>query len=116
MIEVGYGGGGHRTWLRDQEINCYLYGVPPGHVYKGVEEGAGQGGWRALGGSPTTTGSRTPLLGVGEGRKRKEGGRKGGAGPPPNSDWAWGGAPSLAPFPSFPLRPNKAHIPPGGFR
>ena len=34
-----FGGGGHRTWLRDQEINCCVYGVPPGHVYKGVEEG-----------------------------------------------------------------------------
>ena len=55
------------------------------------------------------------LLGEGEGRKRKEGGRKGGR-PPPNSDWAWGGSPSLAPFPSFPLKPIKAHIPPGGFR
>ena len=71
IIEEDYGGGGHRTRLRDQEINCYVYGVPPSPVYKGVEEGGGQGGWRA---------------------------------------------PSLAPFPSFPLRPNKAHIPPGGFR
>ena len=43
MIEVDYGGRGHRTRLRDQEINCCVYGVPPGHVYKGVEEeGAGQ--------------------------------------------------------------------------
>ena len=39
MTEVDYGGGGHRTRLRDQEINCCVYGVPPGHVYKGVEEG-----------------------------------------------------------------------------
>ena len=38
-----YGGGGHRTRLRDQEINCCVYGVPPSPVYKGVEEGAGQG-------------------------------------------------------------------------
>ena len=45
-----YGGGGHRTRLRDQEINCCVFGVPPFPVYKGVEEGAGQGGWRALGG------------------------------------------------------------------
>ena len=29
IIEVDYGGGGHRTWLRDQEINCCFYGVPP---------------------------------------------------------------------------------------
>ena len=44
-----YGGGGHRTRLRDQEINCCVYGVPPSPVYKGVEEGADQGGWRAQG-------------------------------------------------------------------
>ena len=42
MTEVDYGGGGHRTWLRDQLINCCVYGVPPSPVYKGVEEGAGQ--------------------------------------------------------------------------
>ena len=85
IIEVDYGGGGHRTWLRDQEINCCVYGVPPSAVYKGVEEAADQGGWHALGGSPTPTWSRTPhfLLGEGEGRKRREGGRKGGAAPLP---------------------------------
>ena len=44
IIEEDYGGGGHRTRLRDQEINCCVYGVPPSPVYKGVEEGAGQGG------------------------------------------------------------------------
>ena len=38
IIEVDYGGGGHRTRLKDQTINCCVYGVPPGHVYKGVEE------------------------------------------------------------------------------
>ena len=38
MIEVDYGGEGHRTRLRDQEINCCVYGVPPSPVYKGVEE------------------------------------------------------------------------------
>ena len=38
MTEVDYGGGGgHRTRLRDQEINCCLE-VPPAPVYKGVEE------------------------------------------------------------------------------
>ena len=45
-----YGGGGHRTWLRDQEINCCVFGVPPAPVYKGVEEGEGRPSlWRALG-------------------------------------------------------------------
>ena len=44
-----YGGRGHRTRLRDQEINCCVYGVPPGYVYKGVEEGGeGRPLWRAL--------------------------------------------------------------------
>ena len=42
MIEVDYGGGGHHTRLRDQEINCCLFGVPPAPVYKGVEEGRGR--------------------------------------------------------------------------
>ena len=42
------------------------------------------------------------LFGEGEGRKRKEGGRNGGAVPPPNSDWGKGAAlhllASLSPF------------------
>ena len=38
MIEADYGGRGHHTRLREQEINCCVYGVPHGHVYKGVEE------------------------------------------------------------------------------
>ena len=29
IIEVDYDGGGHRTRLRDQEINCCVFGVPP---------------------------------------------------------------------------------------
>ena len=29
IIEVDYGGGGHRTRLKDQTINCCVYGVPP---------------------------------------------------------------------------------------
>ena len=50
MTEVDYGGGGNRTRLRDQEINCCVFGVPPAPVYKGVEEGEGQPSlWRALG-------------------------------------------------------------------
>ena len=46
---------GHRTWLK---INLCVYGVPPGHVYKGGEEEAGQQGARQGEGSPT----RTPVL------------------------------------------------------
>ena len=29
MTEVDYGGGGHRTRLKDQLINLCVYGVPP---------------------------------------------------------------------------------------
>ena len=44
MIEVEYGGGGNRTRLRDQEINCCVYGVPlPPYINGGEEERAGQG-------------------------------------------------------------------------
>ena len=51
IIEVDYGGGGHRTRLKDQAINCCVYGVPPGPVYKRARgEAAGQGGGRAKGG------------------------------------------------------------------
>ena len=51
MTEVDYGGGGHRTRLKDQLINLCVYGVPPSPVYKGVEEGEGRPSlWRALGG------------------------------------------------------------------
>ena len=39
MTEVDYGGGGHRTRLKDQLINLCVYGVPPSPVYEGVEEG-----------------------------------------------------------------------------
>ena len=90
IIEVDYGGGGHHTRLRDQEINCCVYGVPPS-VYKGEEEeGADQGEEaRPRGGNPTP--SRIPpsfLVQVGEGKEGKEkekegeGGKRGkGAGP-----------------------------------
>ena len=46
IIEVDYGGGGHRTRQRDQEINCCVLEVPPAPVYKGARgEGvAGLGG------------------------------------------------------------------------
>ena len=43
IIEVDYGGGGHRTRLRDQEINCCVSGVPPTPVYKGAREGEAAG-------------------------------------------------------------------------
>ena len=40
MTEVEYGGGGHRTRLRNEHEDQLVYhGVPPCPVYKGVEEG-----------------------------------------------------------------------------
>ena len=50
IIEEDNGGGGHRTRLRDQEINCCVYGVAPAPVYKGARgEAAGLRGGRAKG-------------------------------------------------------------------
>ena len=43
IIEVDYGGGGHRTRLRDPRDQFLSYGVPLSSVYKGGEERAGQG-------------------------------------------------------------------------
>ena len=40
IIKVEYGGGGHRTRLRDQAINCCVYGVPlPSYI---KEQGRGR--------------------------------------------------------------------------
>ena len=51
MTEVEYGGGGHRTRLRNEHVDQLVcLEVPPAHVYKGVEEGEGRPSlWRALG-------------------------------------------------------------------
>ena len=67
-------------------INCCVSGVPPAPVYKGVEEGPAKEGGAPKGGSPTPTGSRTPLFPIRSRRgKEEEGGRKErGPGPPPN--------------------------------
>ena len=60
IIEVDYDGGGHHTRLKDQLINCCLWG-PPAPVYKGVEEGEGRPSlWRALG--EKERGSAAPSL------------------------------------------------------
>ena len=80
IIEVDYGGGGHRTRLRDQEINCCVFGVPPAPVYKGSKgeadrpsEGAPGGGVLLLVGvglpfpSPTRRGKE------GEGEEKERG-------------------------------------------
>ena len=88
-------------------INLCVYGVPPSPVYKGVEEGAGQGGWRALGGSPIPTGSTTPPFPIRRGRgKEEEGGTKErGAGPLPIWIGLVGACPLLC---SLPLLSTKA--------
>ena len=83
ISEVEYGGGGHRTWLKDQTINCCVSGVPPAPVYKGARGGCGRPGSRRARRSPTPTGSRTPpfpsWIRTWEGERveeKKEGGRR----------------------------------------
>ena len=85
IIEVEYGGGGHYTRLRDQENNCFVYGVPPFSVYKGGRRrGPAKGVARPRRGKPTPSRFAPPFPsprrrgkeGVGEGKG------KGGAAPP----------------------------------
>ena len=121
MTEVEYGGGGHRTRLRDQEINCCVLEVPPTPVYKGAKgEGAASQGGRAKGGVllPPGVGLPSFLVGVGEGGRRRERGRKGGAPPPsPCPTWTRGEGRAAQPLPPL-LLSTRAHVgplsPPGG--
>ena len=121
IIEVDYGGGGHRTRLREDQLDQLVcLGVPPTSVYKGAKGRgpAGQGG-RAKGVLlPLGAGFLPPILvGVGfaEEEREREGGR------PPllvliGLGEGGGMRPILGcPF-SFPLKPIKAHTAPGGFR
>ena len=66
MTEVEYGGGGHRTRLRnDHEDQLVCHGVPPAPVYKGARgEATGLGGGRTKGGVllPPGVGLLLPLL------------------------------------------------------
>ena len=62
IIEVDYGGGGHRTRLRDQKINCCVYGVPPAPFIKEQGRERRPARRRRARRSPTPTGSRTPSL------------------------------------------------------
>ena len=59
-------------------INLCVYGVPPGHVYKGVEEGEGRPSLgRALGGFLLPPGvGFLPFQVVGVGEKEREGKRR----------------------------------------
>ena len=92
-------------------INVCVYGVPPPPYIKEWRRGAGPL-YGAPWGSPFQVVVGALPSRSRRGRKEERGRKERGAGPPPNSDWAWG-----RPLPySFPLRLNKAHIPPGGFR
>ena len=83
MTELDYGGGGHRTRLKDQQINCFILGVPlPPYIKEQGGGVAGQGGG-APGGVLLPPGLGLPpfLVGIGEGGKRWRRGRKGRAAP-----------------------------------
>ena len=83
IIEEDYGGGGHRTRLRDQEINCCVYGVPPPPYIKG---GGGEGR-PGRGGSPRGGVLLPPgvglLLSLLEWEKGREKEKEGRGRPPP---------------------------------
>ena len=95
-----------------------VYGVPLGHVYKGVEEGERADPYGAPWRSPTPTGSRIPPLpssrsrtqGKGREKRRKEGAQ---TLPLVQFGLGLGGAHSLPSL--FSLKPDKAHILPGEF-
>ena len=90
MTEVEYGGGGHRTRLRnDHEDQLVCPRVPPAPVYKGAKgEGAAGQEEARQGGVLLPPGVGLPpfLVGVGEGGRRRERGRKGGRHPPSSSN------------------------------
>ena len=112
MTEVDYGGGGHRTRL--ETINLCVYGVPPGHVYKGWrEEEAGPHrarpkcgvllGLPSLSRIPPPTWNKEKGKGEGEGRKGEP------PFPSPIRTSPWGrGAATLEASLSFPVWPIKA--------
>ena len=81
MIEVEYGGRGHRTRLRnDLKDQLVCLEVPPASVYKGAK---GEGRPAKVGaprGSPTPTGSRTPFFPSWTRREGERGGREEGKG------------------------------------
>ena len=76
--------GGHRTRLRDQEINCCVYGVPPAPIYKGARGGGGQPGRGAPRGVLLPLGVELLLflVGVGEGEGKGEEEKERGGRPP----------------------------------
>ena len=86
IIEVDYGGGGHRTRLKDQWSIVVSFGCPPAPVYKGARGRGGRPGEGRARRSPTPTGSRTPSLPCWIRRRGKEEGERkerGGVSPSP---------------------------------
>src|SRR4051812_35405769 len=84
IIEVDYGGGGHRTRLKDQTINCCVSRVPPAPVYKGARgkvRPARRGAPGALLLPPGVGLPPFPCCIRSGGGKRRGRGRKGGAAP-----------------------------------
>ena len=96
-------------------------GVPPAPVYKGAVEGAAGQDEGAPGGVLLPPGVGFPpfLVGIGFGRGKEEREKEGGHRPPLLVLFGLGGRgawPSPGHLSSLPLKPTKAHIPPGGFR
>ena len=95
---MDYGGGGHRTRLKDQTINCCVYGVPlPSYIKEQGEEVDGQGEARQAGVLlPLGVGLLLFLVGVGEGEGKGEEEKETGGRPPCPKlirFGPWGGAP-----------------------
>ena len=84
MTEVDYGGGGHRTRLKDQ-INCCVFGVPLPPYIKEQGGRGGRPGGGAPGGVLLPPGVGLPpfLVGLGEGGKEEEEKKERGAPPLP---------------------------------
>ena len=78
MTEVDYGGGGHRTRLKDPRDQLLCLWGAPGHVYKGVKEGRGPAPMARPGGALLPPGvGFLPFQVVGVGDKEGEEGREG---------------------------------------
>src|SRR4051812_39218344 len=118
MTEVDYGGGGHRTRLRnDLKDQLVCLEVPPCPVYKGAK-GEGCAGQERHAREATPSGSRIPpppqilfQLGFPRGKEREREG-KGGAAPPPcpiRTRGGGGARPALGRPSSSPLWAHVAH-------
>ena len=105
-------------------INLCVLGCPlPPYIKEQGRRRPAIGGARQGSRIPTPSWSRFPpfLVQLGEGGKGGKRRRKGEGVRAPNPlsylDWAWEGhVPPPGCCLSFPLRPTKAHIPPGGVR